>query len=241
MISIQSISKYFSNKCVLKDISLEVAQGEKIVVIGNSGCGKSTLLRLLLGLQKPDSGQIYIQGKNIIQMKDKMLQKMRLNMGMLFQSSALFDSMTVAENIAFNLVANYDYSFYEAKKKVKEVLSLVEMNDYEDVMPSNLSGGQKKRIGLARAIITNPKILLYDEPTTGLDPVLSTNIEDLIVKLNCTLNITSIIVSHQRSTILRTADKIYMLEQGRLLDAETPETIICTENKIINNFINAGA
>jgi len=235
-ISIRNMSKSFSGKYIIKNFNLDIHRGERIVIIGPSGCGKSTLLRLILGLQKPDDGDIWIDGVNVAKLSYHELKPVRMKIGMLFQSAALFDSMTVSENVAFSLYENLQLHPIQIRKKVIELLSKVEMLEFEDVMPSNLSGGQRKRVGLARAIATNPEMLLYDEPTTGLDPRLSTNIEDLIVKMSRQLDMTSIVVSHQKSTILRTGDKIYMMHQGRLLDAVTPNNI--SQNGFVKDFVN---
>ena len=218
-------------------MDLTIETGEKIAIIGPSGCGKSTVLRFLLGTLTPDSGQIIIDGKDLSIATKKELLGIRLKMGMLFQSAALFDSLNVEENIAFPLIENYGYTLPDSKNKVNYVLDLVGLKGFNDKHIYQLSGGQQKRVGLARAIITEPKYIFYDEPTTGLDPVMSTNIENVIVKLNEVMNITSIVVSHQKSTILRTTDKIYMVHNNKLLDYETPKTIEKSKNDVIRNFM----
>lgn len=238
MIEIKELKKAFSNKQVLFDnLNLTINSGEKIAIIGPSGCGKSTILRYLLGTKKPDSGQILIDGQDVTKLKSRDLLKLRLNMGMLFQSAALFDSLSIEENIAFPLIENYGFSLESSINKVNYVLELVGLEGVNKKMPYQLSGGQQKRVGLARAIITEPKYIFYDEPTTGLDPVMSTNIENVIVRLNQVMNITSIVVSHQKSTILRTADKIFMVHNHALLEPETPDTIEHTDNEIIQSFM----
>ena len=237
MIKIKKLNKSFGDQVIFKDLDLTIENGDKIAIIGPSGCGKSTILRFLLGTLIPDSGQIVIDGKDINNMSDKELLKLRLKMGMLFQSAALFDSYNVEENIAFPLIENYGYSLLTSRNKVNYVLDLVGLSGFNKKQVYQLSGGQKKRIGLARAIITEPKYIFYDEPTTGLDPVMSTNIENVIVKLNQVMNITSIVVSHQKSTILRTTDKIYMIHDKSVLDFETPKTIEKSKNEIIRNFM----
>ena len=205
MIKIDKIKKKFNNKEIIKELSLDIKTGEKITIIGPSGCGKSTLLRIVLGLQKIDKGEIYIDNTPLSIQKEKSIRKIRGEFGILFQSGALFDSMNVFDNIAFPLRENTKLTEQEISDVVFEKLDLVEMSGSEKKMPSDLSGGMRKRIGLARAIAPNPKFILYDEPTTGLDPILSTAIENLIVKLNTHLKMTTITVTHQISTILRTA------------------------------------
>ena len=238
MIEIKNVRKTFSNNQVLfNDLNLTINDGDKIAIIGPSGCGKSTILRYLLGTKKPDSGQLIIDGQDVTTLKPKDLLKLRLNIGMLFQSAALFDSLNIEENIAFPLIENYGFSLASSINKVNYVLELVGLEGVNKKMPYQLSGGQQKIIGLARAIVTEPKYIFYDEPTTGLDPVMSTNIENVIVRLNQVMKITSIVVSHQKSTILRTADKIFMMHNCALLDSETPDTIETTENPIIQNFM----
>ena len=240
MIKIKSLFKAFSGNQVVKDLDLTIEKGDRVAIIGPSGIGKSTLLRLILGLQKPDLGQIMINGRDISKMPLEFLREIRMKFGMVFQSSALFDSMCVKENVAFPLIENTKLSQYEINKRVKETLELVGMFGSENAMPSDLSGGQKKRISLARAIVSKPEVILYDEPTTGLDPILSTNIEDLIVKLNDQLKTTSIVVTHQISTIMRTADKIYLMHDGKLLSPEEPKTIHQSSNEYVRTFIKGG-
>jgi len=193
-----------------------------------------------MGLQEIDSGKIYVDQESVNYLDSENLKNIRLKCGLLFQSAALFDSMNVYENVAFPLVQNFKWDKWKIKERVNETLELVEMSGNGDKMPSELSGGQRKRIGLARAIATYPKIAFYDEPTTGLDPILSTNIENLIVKLNTQLKMTSIIVTHQISTIIRTADNIYLLQDGKLLTAEKPSTIFDSQNNFVRRFIRGG-
>ncbi len=237
MIEIKNLNKSYGDQPLFKNLNLSINDGDKIAIIGPSGCGKSTILRYLLGIKVPDSGELIIDGNNINQLKQKDLLRMRLNIGMLFQSAALFDSLTIEENIAFPLMENYGFTLEASINKVNYVLELVGLEGANKKMPYQLSGGQQKRVGLARAIITEPKYIFYDEPTTGLDPVMSTNIEDVIVRLNQVMKITSIVVSHQKSTILRTTDKIFMVHNYALLDFETPDTIESSENKVIQNFM----
>lgn len=239
MIRLINLFKTFDGKSIINNLSLDVEEGEKVAIIGPSGCGKSTLLRLIMGLHMPDSGQVFVDDQNLTRLDEESIREVRKKIGMLFQSAALFDSMTVGQNVAFPLVELTDYSQKKIKHIVAEKLEMVGMAGREDDMPSDLSGGQKKRVGLARAIAANPKIVLYDEPTTGLDPILSTSIEDLIVQLSDHLNITSVIVTHQISTILRTPDKIYLMHEKQLLPPETPQSIYKSRQEY-ETFINGG-
>lgn len=240
MIELINVKKSYGDKTIIKDISFSVERGERIAIIGGSGCGKSTTLRLILGLHFATSGKVMIDGQDISQLDTEALRQIRLKMGMLFQSAALFDSMTVEQNVAFTLTENTNMTPLAIKRRVNETLEMVEMMGYGDRMPSELSGGQQKRIGLARAIAHRPSIILYDEPTTGLDPVLSTNIENLIIKLSEKLNATSVVVTHQISTILRTAEQIYMIDNGYLYPPETPNAIMTSDNQTIRHFMNGG-
>lgn len=237
MIVIKNLVKSFDEKDVISGINLSITDGERIAIIGTSGCGKSTLLRLLMGLHAPDSGEILIDGRDISHSNRNEQNKIRMEMGIVFQSAALFDSMSVADNVAFSLIENHKLSRKKAMTIVREKLEMVGLSDVENLLPSQLSGGMRKRVGFARAIATNPKILLFDEPTTGLDPISSTQIEDLIVHLSDSLNCTTIVVTHQISTILRTADKIYTMNNGILYDPETPNTIMNSQNPYIRTFI----
>jgi phospholipid/cholesterol/gamma-HCH transport system ATP-binding protein len=239
MIELRNVSKSFDGRQILKNVNLTIPTGERIAIIGASGCGKSTMLRLIMGLHKPDSGEVLVFGENIHQVSKARLLEIRLKIGILFQSAALFDSMNVAENVAFPLIENFHMPAHKVATVVAKKLELVEMTGFDKNDPADLSGGQRKRIGLARALSGDPEIMLYDEPTTGLDPILSTNIEDLIVRLSRQLKVTSIVVTHQISTILRTADKIYMVNQGTLLPPESPDTIM-TADSIYGEFVRGG-
>lgn len=231
-LEITNLSKKFKGREVVRNLSLNVEPGERIAIIGPSGCGKSTLLRLMMALQPADKGRILVDNQDITQCSIKEIRHIRKRFGLLFQSAALFDSLNVAENIAFPLIETLGETDHKKiAHHVHEVLELVEMKEARHKMPSELSGGQRKRVGLARAIISRPQFILYDEPTTGLDPVLSTSIEDLIVKLSYQMKVTSIVVTHQISTILRTADKIYLMHEGELLHPETPASIRTATNQ----------
>ncbi len=240
MIEIKNIIKKFGSKMVLDDISLEIPEGQKIAVIGPSGCGKSTLLRLIIKLDLPTSGNIYIDNQNIKFLSGDNLLKFRRKMGFVFQSSALFDSLTVGENVGFGLREQTWLKKDEIDKIVKEKLKMVELGGAENLMPAELSGGMQKRVSLARAIAFNPKIILYDEPTTGLDPIISATIENLINKLSKELKITSILVTHQLSTIFRCAERIVMLIDGKNYELGDPAAARQTQIKKAHDFFQAG-
>lgn len=240
MIKILKLSKSFGAKRIIEDISLDIPEGQKLAVIGPSGCGKSTLLRLLIGIDRPTKGHITIDNTDIGLLDQDALMDVRRKIGMVFQSSALFDSMDVFENVAFGLRQREEFSEEEIKARVGQKLKMVDLEGTQDYMPSELSGGMQKRISLARAIAGDPKIMFYDEPTTGLDPVTSTNIEDLINKLNKEMNVTSIVVTHQLSTIFRTSDRIVMLHEGRIVEAGSVEEAKRSTDPVISNFIKGG-
>ena len=217
MIKIRHVSKKFDDMVALRDINLEIKDGETIAIIGGSGSGKSTLLRLLIGLIKPTEGEILIDGKDIAHMNEAELDKVRLHMGMVFQYSALFDSMTVGENVAFGLVEHTKKTKAEIRAIVQEKLKQVGLPDVADLMPNELSGGMKKRVGLARAIAFEPSIIFYDEPSSGLDPLMTAKIDDLIIEMQRTLHVTSIVVTHDMASACRIANRIAMIYEGELI------------------------
>lgn len=238
MINLRNVHKYFKNNRVLNGIDLDIYDGEIITVIGGSGEGKSVLLKCILGLLKIDRGNIIIDGMDITKLDEKNLQKIQKNFGFLFQGSALFDSMTVYENVSFGLRRlRNDLDEKEISKIVGEKLSLVGLEGIESQKPASLSGGMKKRVGLARAIATNPKYIFYDEPTTGLDPVRADSINDLIVDMKKKLNITSIVVTHDISSAYKVSDRIAMLYNGKIIEVGTPQEIMNTKNEIVRKFI----
>lgn len=237
MIQIDRLSKSFGNKHILRNLSLSIEKGERICIIGPSGCGKSTILKLLVGLLKPDSGMIRLNSQIVNPDNERELHKIRHNVGFAFQSSALFDSINVAKNVGFALTERFDpLPQDEVNSIVAEKLELVGMAGFEKAMPSSLSGGQARRVGIARALAYEPEIVLYDEPTAGLDPQLCRSIEDTIVNLSERLGVTSIVISHQISTMLRTAEKIYFMHEGRFLEPETPQSIQNTTQQPIRDF-----
>jgi phospholipid/cholesterol/gamma-HCH transport system ATP-binding protein len=240
MIKIVNLSKFYGKKKVLDNISFDILDGETLAIIGPSGCGKSTLLRLLIRLDEPTNGKIYIDGQDISRLSEDGLIRLRERIGMVFQSSALFDSLTVFENVAFALREHEKHSEIEIEKIVKEKLEVVELKGVEDLLPYELSGGMQKRVGVARALAFSPKIILYDEPTTGLDPITSVTIENLINKLSKELKVTSILVTHQLTTVFRTSSRIVMLHEGKFIETGTVDETKKSKNEIVRSFITAG-
>ncbi|MGN0942020.1 MAG: ABC transporter ATP-binding protein [Selenomonadaceae bacterium] len=223
MIELKNINKSFGDKSVLRDINLKINDGETIAIIGGSGSGKSTLLRLMIGLIRPTSGEIWINGTEISGLTEDALDEVRLKMGMVFQYSALFDSMTVGDNVAFVLREHTDYSEDKIQDIVEEKLAMVGLPGEEDTMPNDLSGGMKKRVSLARAIAFEPSIIFYDEPDSGLDPVMTEKIDELIMEMQRKLHVTSIVVTHDMETACLVADRIAMIYEGDLIAIDTVE------------------
>ena len=209
-----------------------------MVVIGRSGCGKSVLLKHLIGLIRPDSGEIIIDDDHLNALDERRLLEVRRKFGMLFQSAALFDSLSVAENISFVLRRERKLSTKEIDERVEEVLEMVELPGTQKKKPSELSGGMRKRVGLARAIIYKPEILLYDEPTTGLDPVVSDSIDQLIIRVREKLKITTVVVTHDTRSMRRVGQRILMMEGGKIYAAGTPEEIFTSEDPVVHRFVN---
>lgn len=241
MIQIKEVHKSFDNNHVLRGVDLTINKGETIVIIGRSGCGKSVLLKLIIGLMKPDEGKIFISGDDITFLNDNQLNKLRQRFGMLFQASALFDSMTVDENVGLGLREHTKLPEDEIRQKVKEKLKLVGLSEIEEKKPAELSGGMKKRVGLARAIAMDPEYVLYDEPTTGLDPIMADVINELIIDLRNTLSITSIAVTHDIVSAYKIADRIAMLYEGKIVFVGTPEEVKNTDNAVVRQFIEGSA
>lgn len=241
MISIRNLTKHFDGKEVLHDVSLDLHDGETLVLMGCSGCGKSVLLKHIMGILKPEAGQVIIDGEDITSMSEKELNKKRLLFGMLFQGAALFDSMTVSENVAFSLVEHTDLSIEEIRERVERSLELVGMKDSGSKMPSELSGGMKKRVGLARAIVSEPHYMLYDEPTAEIDPIMADVINELIIDFRNRFNVTSLAVTHDIKTACKIADRIAMMFQGRIVEIGTPEEIKNSDNPVVQQFISGSS
>lgn len=238
MIRIVNLHKSFGSKKVLEGVNLEVEKGETLVVIGQSGSGKSVLIKHLIGLLRPDKGEIYVDGVEITHLREEDLHRITRKFGMLFQGSALFDSMTVAQNVGFGLKRYTDYAPEKIKKIVKESLTKVGLQGVENLMPYELSGGMKKRVGLARAIAYKPEIILYDEPSTGIDPIRADAINDLINIMKKELKVTSVVITHDMVSSYKVADRIAMLYIGKIIETGTPEEIRKTKNSVVQQFIH---
>ena len=240
-IEIIKLYKSFGEKNVLRGVNLSINRGETVVIIGGSGTGKSVLMKHLVGLIKPDSGDIIVEGESIVRMSKKELLKKMKKFAYVFQGAALFDSLNIRENIAFGLKRFFNYSEDEINQIIKNSLESVGLSDIEEKMPSELSGGMKKRVGLARAIALKPKIILYDEPTTGLDPIMSDVISKLIIKIKKDYKVTSLVITHDMKSAFTIADRIGMLYKGEIIEIGTVEEIRNTSNPIIKQFIEGSA
>lgn len=238
MITIKDLHKNFGDKHVLNGVNLEIEAGETIVIIGRSGEGKSVLIKHIVGLLIPDSGYVEVENQRVDDLNIIELYELRKKFGFLFQGSALFDSMTVEENIALPLIeSKNNFTKNEIDKAVAEKLELVDLPGVQQLKPSELSGGMKKRVGLARALITNPEYILYDEPTTGLDPIMSDSIDNLIKDLSEKLSVTSIVVTHDMYSVKNVAHKVAMLHEGIIYFKGTPNELITSKDETIINFI----
>lgn len=239
MIKLVNVCMSYSGRNVLKNINLEITPGETMVIIGPSGSGKSTLLRLIIGLLKPTAGEIWIDKTDIVKLNEDQLNEIRKNMGMVFQYSALFDSMTVGENVSFGLRQHKHLPEEEIVTIVRDMLKMVGLEGQENVMPSELSGGMKKRVSLARAMALKPGIMLYDEPTAGLDPIMSSIIDDLIVSSKTKLGgVTSVVVTHDMSSAFNIADRIAMIYEGCIIEMGSVKEIKKSVNPIVQQFIH---
>ena len=238
MIVLEHVSKSFGDRHILRDVNLSVNDGETMVVLGSSGSGKSTILRLITGLLHPDTGKVLVNGENIPDMNEEALNKKRRGIGMVFQYSALFDSMSVGENVAFALRQHMKMSEGQIQEIVKEKLDMVGLSGIEDLMPNDLSGGMKKRVSLARAIVFEPKIILYDEPTAGLDPIWSTSISRLIRNTQKKMHVTSIVVTHDMKSANQVADRMAFLYEGSFREIGTPAELNASCDSKVRQFIN---
>ena len=237
VISLRQLNITFGTHTVLDNIDLDVYKGETLAVLGPSGTGKSTVLRSMIGLLEPNGGQIFIQGEDVSGLDEDGWNRLRMKMGMVFQYSALFDFLTVGENVAFGLRQHTDKSNEEIQGIVTQMLDLVGLPDTQNLYPAELSGGMKKRVGLARAIAVNPEIVLYDEPTAGLDPIMSRNISRLIKKTQEQLHVTSVLVTHDMQSAFYAADRVAMLYEGHIVAIGTAEEMKNSTNPIVKAFI----
>jgi phospholipid/cholesterol/gamma-HCH transport system ATP-binding protein len=241
MIEVIDLYKTFGGKKVLQGMNLSVDRGKIVVVIGQSGSGKSVLIKHMIGLLKPDSGEIRIDGVDICCLMEEDFHTLRRRFGMLFQGAALFDSLTVGQNVAFGVERYTDLPPDEMNKVIKESLAKVGLRGVEGLMPYELSGGMKKRVGLARAIAYGPEIILYDEPSTGIDPIRADAINELIIQMKEDLGVTSVVITHDMVSAYKIADKIAMLYEGKIIEEGTPEEIKNSKNEVVQQFIHGQA
>nr|WP_320148245.1 ABC transporter ATP-binding protein [uncultured Anaeromusa sp.] len=238
MIRLEDVNVHWDGRHILRDVNLEIHKGEVFVIIGPSGSGKSTLLRLIIGLAKPTSGRIWVLGQDVTQLDEEAMNLVRLRMGMVFQYSALFDSMTVGDNVAFGLRQHTKLSEEEIAKIVRRKLRMVGLVGREELLPGQLSGGMKKRVSLARAIANNPEVVLYDEPAAGLDPVMTEKIDRLILGARRMTGATSVVVTHYMNSAMRIADRIAMLHEGKVIAIDTKERMQETIDPVVYQFIH---
>jgi phospholipid/cholesterol/gamma-HCH transport system ATP-binding protein len=240
-VEFQDVYKAYGTKTVLKGASLKVFRGEVLVILGGSGTGKSVTLRHMLGLEAPDAGRVIVEEEDVTDLPEEELYRVRKKFGMLFQSGALFDSMTVFENVAFPLREHTEMSEEEIGRAVREKLELVNLPNTEQLMPVDLSGGMRKRVGLARSIVLDPKMILYDEPTTGLDPITAQKINELIIDLQSKLNVTSVVVTHDIQSAFSVGDRIAFLNKGVFEWVGTMEAARDAEHPVLREFFKASA
>jgi len=238
MIEVRGLTKRFGSQTVLEGIDLHIERGESVVIIGRSGCGKSVLLKHLIGLLQPDEGSVRVDGQEITRMDERRLLEVRRKFGMLFQNAALFDSLTVAENVAFAFRHRRDLTPGEIARRVAEALELVDLPGIEQKRPAELSGGMRKRVGLARAIVYRPEILLYDEPTSGLDPIVSDSIDQLIIRIRDHLRVTSVVVTHDMRSARRVGHRVAMLHERRIYAVGPTEAIFASTDPVVRRFID---
>jgi phospholipid/cholesterol/gamma-HCH transport system ATP-binding protein len=237
-VKVENLSKGFDGEPVLDDVSLEINTGENLVVFGRSGTGKSVLLKCIIGLMKPEAGSIFVHGVDVLNASVNELNELRKNIGFLFQGAALYDSMSVRQNLEFPLIRHYNFSAKEINYKIHHTLELVSLTEAIEKMPSELSGGMKKRIGLARSIISEPKLMLYDEPTTGLDPITAKEISELIINLQKHLKMTSIAVTHDLLCAKIIADRAIFLKDAKVAYEGDIETLTNSKDKFLVNFFS---
>lgn len=231
------VHKAFGEKKVLQGFTLTIRDGETTTVIGGSGSGKSVALKHIVGLLRPDQGEVWVDGENVSRLDQQSIYALRRKIGYVFQFAALFDSMTIAQNVGMGLKRMEEYSDKEIENRVGECLSMVDLDGYGERLPSELSGGQRKRVGFARAIATRPKYILYDEPTTGLDPVTTAVIDELIMRMADELGVTGLVISHNMTSAFRTSDRVAMLYDGQIRFEGTPEEVQGADDPVVKGFI----
>jgi phospholipid/cholesterol/gamma-HCH transport system ATP-binding protein len=242
MIEVRQLEKSFGTQKILNEVDLRIDSGESAVIIGRSGGGKSVLLKHLIGLLQPDAGTVLVDGENIVGMNERQLLRVREKFGMVFQGAALFDSMTVAENVGFSLARKKNkYTAAEIEKRVAAALEMVDLPGTQRKTPAELSGGMRKRVGLARAIIYEPQIILYDEPTTGLDPIVSDSIDQLIIRVRDHLKVTSVVVTHDMRSARRVGNKVFLLHNKKIYAAAPPEEFFASTDPVVRQFVDGVA
>ena len=240
MIEVRALTKKFGSQTILDGVDFCIETGESAVIIGRSGGGKSVLLKHMIGLLQPDAGDVLVDGESITRMNERQLLRVREKFGMVFQGAALFDSMTVAENVAFPL-RHKKYSAAETERRVAAALELVDLPGTQKKNPAELSGGMRKRVGLARAIVYEPQIMLYDEPTTGLDPIMSDSIDKLIIRVRDQLKVTSVVVTHDMRSARRVGNHVFLLHEKKMYAHGTPEKIFTSQDPVVRQFIDGVA
>lgn len=241
MIRIVDLHKSFGENRVLQGVNLEVQRGETLVIIGQSGSGKSVLIKHLIGLIRPDKGEIYVDGTEITCLREKELSRLRRKFAILFQGAALFDSLTVLQNVKFGLERYSEHPPERIEELAREALAMVGLQGVEELLPHELSGGMKKRVGLARAIAYRPEIILYDEPSTGIDPIRADAINDLIIQMKKALRMTSVVITHDMVSTYKVADRVAMLYKGKIIATGTPDEIRTSDNRVVQQFITGAA
>ena len=241
MIEVRQLQKSFGSQLILDGVNLQIDSGQSAVIIGRSGGGKSVLLKHLIGLLQPDAGEVFVNGENITRMTERQLLRVREKFGMVFQGAALFDSMTVAENVAFPLERKNKYTVAEIEKRVAAALDVVDLPGTQNKKPAELSGGMKKRVGLARAIVYEPQILLYDEPTTGLDPIVSDSIDQLIIRVRDRLKVTSVVVTHDMRSARRVGHQVFLLHEKKIYASGPPEEFFASADPVVRQFVDGVA
>ena len=238
MISVRDLYKSFGSNQVLSGANLDVEEGTTCVILGGSGSGKTVLMKHIIGLLKPDQGQVLVDGEDVVPLDDLELERVRRKFGMVFQGAALFDSMSVGDNVAFPLREHSKLSEAEIRKRVEEKLALVGLHDVAKKYPAELSGGMRKRVGLARAIVRDPKIVLYDEPTTGLDPITTDYVDEMIVTAKAKLGVTSLVISHDVASSFKVADQIAFLSDGKIVAHAPPAQLRASNHPVVKLFLS---